>query len=85
MGNLLNESTISMSGAVNDYKKLIECHNSWVSMYNQFMENPILNDFYELAKKKYPVAAIQDSRVFLMKQALELSFEFLLPFLQVNP
>ena len=70
MGKLLNDSAISVSDAVNDYKKLIECHNSWVSMYNQFMENPILNRFYEAAKEGFSDAAMQDSRIFLMKKAI---------------
>ena len=70
MGKLLNDSAISVSDAVNDYKKLVECYNSWVSMYNQFVENPTLNRFYEAAKESYPGPAMQDSRIFLMHRAV---------------
>lgn len=77
MGRLLNDSQIKLSEAINDYRKLLMCHNSWVDLYSVFMDDPCLKDFYEKACQKHPEAVEQDSKVFLMKQTVFMMAEYI--------
>lgn len=77
MSKMINDKAIKESESIHEYSKLIRCHNAWVNLYDNFMSNPVLLMFYNMAKEENPLAEFQNSKIFLMKRAVYLMAEYI--------
>ena len=85
MSNILRNNKIrddEVSHQLNHYKRLVLCHNSWVGLYENFKNDPVLNYFYDKACEEFPDADSSDSRIFLMKNAIYQMSKFISDYME---